>query len=211
MMNNTTNRMTRARMGATLMPPAKRSGILWPLSSASLLPPALPHTARSATLHTRIQLTGVTSCTRQKERDQAPKEAALYSSPKAKREMRKAKARAKVKAKESLARAKAIGKAKGRRGRTLVASVDLLMTPAISASCLGTIRQSAPNLLLSPQRPAMAAFGLSCPMKRSTSTTFWKIPWTLRSVGIVYAKSAIGQLAHLQWRHYFFRMPLSRL
>jgi hypothetical protein len=39
--------------------------------------------------------------------------------------MRKAKARAKEKAKESLVRAKAIGKAKDRRGRTLVAWVDL--------------------------------------------------------------------------------------
>ncbi len=39
---------------------------------------------------------------------------------KAKREMRKAKARAKVKATESLVRAKAIGKAKDRRERTLV-------------------------------------------------------------------------------------------
>ncbi len=46
-----------------------------------------------------------------------------------------------------------------------MALVDLQMTPAISASCLGITRQSAPNLLLSPQRPAMAAFGLSCPMK----------------------------------------------
>ncbi len=49
---------------------------------------------------------------------QVAKEAALCSSPKAKREMQKAKVRTKAKAKESLASAKEIGKAKDRRERT---------------------------------------------------------------------------------------------
>ncbi len=55
-----------------------------------------------------------------KAKEQVAKEVALCCSSKAKREIRKEKARAKEKEKESLVRAKVIGKAKDRRERTLV-------------------------------------------------------------------------------------------
>ncbi len=48
-MSKTTSRMMRAKTFKVLMAQANRIGILWPLSSASLLPLALPHTARIAT------------------------------------------------------------------------------------------------------------------------------------------------------------------
>ena len=71
-----------------------------------------------------IQLTGATSCTRRVEREEkAPREIALFCSPKDEKEAPRGKAnsREKAKAKASREKAKVIAKAKGRKERTLVA------------------------------------------------------------------------------------------
>ncbi len=89
--------------------------------------------------------------------------------------------------------------------------VALSMTPAIFARCRDITKQSVPNLQHSPQKSAKAIYGLSCSIKRSMSMIFWKTPWIQRSAGIVYARNATGQCAHLQWKQCSSMMPLSRL
>jgi hypothetical protein len=106
---------------------ANRIGILWLLSSASLFPIALLHSARRGTWRTRIPLERCYKLHMQKGKGGSNKGSSkgssslLFTKGKKGSPKGKERAKAKEKAKESRGRIKVIVRAKDRREMTLVA------------------------------------------------------------------------------------------